>query len=68
MNQASQLTIVDLSCPCISPDVACSLSNVCFGIFMEQDTKVGRVVALDEAHRVSDKYEDTVSSTPVDYS
>lgn len=50
--QPSQLTIVDLSCPCISPDTACSLFNVCFGIFMEQDTEIGRVVALDEAHKV----------------
>ncbi|OJJ03035.1 hypothetical protein ASPVEDRAFT_29570 [Aspergillus versicolor CBS 583.65] len=47
----SRLTIVDLSCPCISPDTACSLFNVCFGIFMEQDTEIGRVVALDEAHK-----------------
>ncbi|KAJ5291464.1 hypothetical protein N7478_000715 [Penicillium angulare] len=47
----SQLTIVDLSCPCISPETACSLFNICFEIFMEQDTGVGRVVALDEAHK-----------------
>lgn len=52
--QSSQLTIVDLSCPCISPDTACSLFNICFEIFMEQDTKVGRIVALDEAHKVGD--------------
>jgi hypothetical protein len=50
--QPSQLTIIDLSCPCISPDTACSLFNICFEIFMEQDTKIGRVVALDEAHKV----------------
>ncbi|OKL62235.1 hypothetical protein UA08_02344 [Talaromyces atroroseus] len=49
--ESSQLTIVDLSCPCISPDTACSLFNICFEIFMEQDTNVGRVVALDEAHK-----------------
>ncbi|KAJ6115267.1 hypothetical protein N7486_001045 [Penicillium sp. IBT 16267x] len=49
--KASQLTVVDLSCPCISPDTACSLFNVCFGIFMEQDANIGRVVALDEAHK-----------------
>ncbi|CAG8101605.1 unnamed protein product [Penicillium nalgiovense] len=47
----SQLTIIDLSCPCLSPDTACSLFNICFEIFMEQDTKIGRVVALDEAHK-----------------
>ncbi|KAL4922776.1 hypothetical protein BDW62DRAFT_196780 [Aspergillus aurantiobrunneus] len=49
----SQLTIVDLSCPCISPDTACFLFNVCFAIFMKQDTEVGRAVALDEAHKPS---------------
>ncbi|KAL2871436.1 uncharacterized protein BJX67DRAFT_389062 [Aspergillus lucknowensis] len=47
----SQLTIVDLSCPCIPPDTACALFNFCFEVFMEQDTEVGRVVALDEAHK-----------------
>ncbi|CAG8006465.1 unnamed protein product [Penicillium salamii] len=50
--KGSQLTIVDLSCPCISPNTACSLFNVCFGIFMEQETNIGRIVALDEAHKV----------------
>ncbi|KAL3457469.1 hypothetical protein BJX64DRAFT_295906 [Aspergillus heterothallicus] len=49
--KSSQLTIVDLSCPCISPDTACALFNLCFQLFIEQDTKVGRVVALDEAHK-----------------
>ncbi|CAG8106252.1 unnamed protein product, partial [Penicillium salamii] len=53
MDQPSQLTIVDLSCPCISSDTACSLFNICFGIFLEQNTDVGRIVALDEAHKVS---------------
>ncbi|PYH98224.1 hypothetical protein BO71DRAFT_371757 [Aspergillus ellipticus CBS 707.79] len=48
---AGRLTIVDLSCPCISPDTACSLFNICLGIFLEQETSVGRVVALDEAHK-----------------
>ncbi|KAF9249632.1 hypothetical protein DTO006G1_6702 [Penicillium roqueforti] len=52
--QPSQLTIVDLSCPCISSDTACSLFNICFGIFLEQTTHVGRIVALDEAHKYMD--------------
>ncbi|KAJ5559487.1 hypothetical protein N7513_001886 [Penicillium frequentans] len=51
LGQPSQLTIIDLSCPCISPDTACSLFNICFEIFMEQDTQIGRIVALDEAHK-----------------
>ncbi|KAE8548237.1 hypothetical protein EYB25_010031 [Talaromyces marneffei] len=65
----SQLTIVDLSCPCITPDTACSLFNVCFEIFMEQNTDVGRVVALDEAHKYlkgsidSQNFTDTLLST-----
>ncbi|KAJ5471858.1 hypothetical protein N7539_008801 [Penicillium diatomitis] len=50
-NWAPKLTIVDLSCPCVSPDTACSLFNICFEIFMEQDTNIGRIVALDEAQK-----------------
>ncbi|KJK84988.1 hypothetical protein H633G_11182 [Metarhizium anisopliae BRIP 53284] len=48
------LTIVDLSCPCITPATACSLFNVCLSIFLEQEINCGRVVALDEAHKLSD--------------
>ncbi|KAJ5471931.1 hypothetical protein N7539_008500 [Penicillium diatomitis] len=64
-----KLTIVDLSCPCVSPDTACSLFNVCFGIFMEQDTRIGRIVALDEAHKYmkdsveAQNFTDTLLST-----
>ncbi|KAH2364084.1 hypothetical protein KXV98_003088 [Aspergillus fumigatus] len=49
--KARRLTIVDLSCPCISPETACSLFNICLGIFLEQNSETGRVVALDEAHK-----------------
>ncbi|KAK4143533.1 uncharacterized protein C8A04DRAFT_12227 [Dichotomopilus funicola] len=46
------LTIVDLSCPCVTPEMACSLFNICLSLFLEQDpTAVGRVIALDEAHK-----------------
>ncbi|KAI1203251.1 hypothetical protein F5X97DRAFT_283926 [Nemania serpens] len=60
-----QLTIVDLSCPCISPEVACSLFNICLSVFLEQDTAIGRVVALDEAHKyMGDSAEcDTLTNT-----
>ncbi|KAE8371188.1 hypothetical protein BDV26DRAFT_286982 [Aspergillus bertholletiae] len=37
--QAGHLTIIDLSCPCISPETACSKRSI------------GRVIALDEAHK-----------------
>ncbi|KAL1862759.1 hypothetical protein Daus18300_008403 [Diaporthe australafricana] len=50
--RAGQLTIVDLSCPCVTPEGACSLFNICLSLFLEQDARrVGRVVALDEAHK-----------------
>ncbi|KAK4039586.1 hypothetical protein C8A01DRAFT_46994 [Parachaetomium inaequale] len=46
------LTIVDLSCPCVTPEMACSLFNICLSLFLEQDsTAVGRIIALDEAHK-----------------
>ncbi|KFY05197.1 hypothetical protein O988_00181 [Pseudogymnoascus sp. VKM F-3808] len=45
------LTIVDLSCPCVTPEGACSLFNMCLSIFLEQDMSLGRVIALDEAHK-----------------
>ncbi|KAK5994490.1 hypothetical protein PT974_04967 [Cladobotryum mycophilum] len=48
---AGTLTIVDLSCPCVTAETACLLFNICLGIFLEQDTKIGRVIALDEAHK-----------------
>ncbi|KFX96672.1 hypothetical protein V490_03203 [Pseudogymnoascus sp. VKM F-3557] len=44
-------TIVDLSCPCVTPEGACSLFNMCLSIFLEQDMSLGRVIALDEAHK-----------------
>ncbi|ROW10495.1 hypothetical protein VMCG_01744 [Cytospora schulzeri] len=48
----SQLTIVDLSCPTMDPEGACQLFNICLSLFLEQDPiKVGRVIALDEAHK-----------------
>ncbi|KAL2135021.1 hypothetical protein VTI74DRAFT_10058 [Chaetomium olivicolor] len=50
--QNSHLTIVDLSCPCVTPEMACSLFNICLSLFLEQDpAKVGRIIALDEAHK-----------------
>ncbi|OJD17578.1 hypothetical protein AJ78_02329 [Emergomyces pasteurianus Ep9510] len=45
------LTIVDLSCPFVDENDACSLFNICLSIFMERRNEGGRVVALDEAHK-----------------
>lgn len=65
--QAGELLIVDLSCPCVTAAMACSLFNICLSIFLEQQpppslqstaaspspspARIGRVVALDEAHK-----------------
>ncbi|KAI1363206.1 hypothetical protein F5Y08DRAFT_354724 [Xylaria arbuscula] len=49
--KAGELLIVDLSCPCVTAAMACALFNICLSIFLSQDHSVGRVIALDEAHR-----------------
>ncbi|TKW53795.1 hypothetical protein CTA1_5915 [Colletotrichum tanaceti] len=49
--KSSQLTIVDLSCPCVTAEMACSLFNICLSLFLEQESAIGRVVAVDEAHK-----------------
>ncbi|KAF0640913.1 hypothetical protein FPSE5266_00675 [Fusarium pseudograminearum] len=49
--KAGQLTIVDLSCPCVTAEAACSLFNICLSLYLEQKSTVGRIVALDEAHK-----------------
>ncbi|KAJ1325547.1 DNA double-strand break repair helicase HerA and related ATPase [Microdochium nivale] len=55
--KAGQLTIVDLSCPCITQEQACSLFNICLSLALEQRRSdegapaVGKVIALDEAHK-----------------
>ncbi|KHJ31699.1 putative p-loop containing nucleoside triphosphate hydrolase [Erysiphe necator] len=49
--QPGTLTIVDLSCPCVTSDAACALFNMCLNLFLEQPTNVGRIIALDEAHK-----------------
>lgn len=47
-----KLIIVDLSCPFVDADTACALFDICLGMFLEQKMDTGRVVALDEAHKV----------------
>lgn len=47
------LTIVDLNCPFVEEADACALFNICLSLFMERRSEGGRLVALDEAHKVS---------------
>lgn len=46
------ITIVDLSCPFVDSDTACSLFEMYLGVFLEQKMDIGRVIVLDEAHKV----------------
>lgn len=46
------LTIIDLSDPFFSSDDACTLFSICLSIFLEERHNCGRVVVLDEAHKV----------------
>ena len=50
--EAESLTIVDLSCPFVDESAACLLFNICIAIFLEDRGDVGRIVVLDEAHKV----------------
>ena len=46
------LTIVDLSCPFVDADDACALFNIAISLFLKDRHEAGRVLALDEAHKV----------------
>jgi len=46
------LTIVDLSCPFVDEGAACAMFNISLALFLEDREKAGRIVALDEAHKV----------------
>lgn len=43
--------------------MACSLFNICLSLFLEQDGGVGRVVALDEAHKYMTESPESVALT-----
>jgi hypothetical protein len=51
--KSGTLTIVDLSCPFVAENDACALFNICLSLFLERRHQGGRLVALDEAHKVS---------------
>lgn len=50
--EKGSLTIIDLSCPFVDESAACSLFNICLDIFLEERNASGRIIALDEAHKV----------------
>ena len=49
-----ELTIVDLSCPFVDEASACVLFNICIGLYLSgSEPNSGKVIAMDEAHKVS---------------
>lgn len=46
------LTIVDLTDPMLDGGAACSLFDICMSNYLREPKDYGRVVALDEAHKV----------------
>lgn len=54
------LNIVDLSCPFVDSGMACILFDICLSTFLQTQTAncKGKVIALDEAHKVSIPYPD----------
>ena len=43
--------------------MACSLFNICLSLFLEQNSTIGRVVALDEAHKYMNESSDSTALT-----
>lgn len=51
--EPGSLTIVDLSCPFVDANSACALFSICVDLFLENRSRVSRIIALDEAHKVN---------------
>jgi hypothetical protein len=49
---AGQLTIVDLTDPFIDPSCACGLFEIVTRLFVRSDIGTGKVLVVDEAHKV----------------
>lgn len=50
---AGRLTIIDLSDPFVDPVAACSLFEIVTRLFIRADVGTGKVLVVDEAHKVS---------------
>ena len=56
---AGQLTIVDLTDPFIDSKSACGLFEIVTRLFIRADVNTGKVLVVDEAHKVPCAIEDT---------
>ena len=46
------VTVVDLSCPFVDANMACVLFNIGIGLYLGSSIDGGKVIAVDEAHKV----------------
>lgn len=61
--RAGQLTIVDLSDPFIDPSSASGIFDVVTRLFVRAQVETGKVLLVDEAHKVSNGERCSVAST-----
>lgn len=59
-----RITIIDLSCHFLDVSTACTLFDIYLGVFLEQKLDIGRLVALDEAHKVCNTFLASFSPSP----
>jgi hypothetical protein len=50
--EAGGVTIIDLSCPFVDANMACILFKIGMGMYLESSSTTGKVIAVDEAHKV----------------
>lgn len=65
---SGSITVVDLSCPFVDENTACVLFNICLGVYLESSSsEIGKIVAVDEAHKASTFFHFTAYSPPYIY-
>ncbi len=50
--EAGTVTIMDLSCPFVDDNTACVLFKIGMVMYLESSTATGKLIAVDEAHKV----------------
>ena len=50
--ESGGVTVIDLSCPFVDANMACILFNIGIRLYLESGLTTGKVIAIDEAHKV----------------
>ncbi len=50
--ESGGITVIDLSCPFVDPSMACVLFDIGIRLYLELGLTMGKVIAIDEAHKV----------------